>query len=111
MIEPNETKLIKAPTPPLVPSSDKGGGRQAFLCIIIFLLACLDRMSTESSSAANTEYHWLDEWSDEQYIYLETRIPSDSSGMEIDLNVTNGLIYARIARRTDEEPDSESSDD
>ena len=68
-------------------------------------------MSTESSSAANTEYHWLDEWSDEQYLYLETRIPDDASGMEIDLNVTNGLIYARIGRRTDEELNSASSAD
>jgi len=111
MIEPEETNLIKPPTPPLVPTSGDGGDRQAFLYLIIFLLACLDRMSTDSSSAAKTEYPWLDEWSDKEYLYLETHIPDDSSGMEIDLNVINGLIYARIARRTDNGLNSESPTD
>jgi hypothetical protein len=111
MIEPNKTQLGVPPTLPPVPTSSDGGDRQAFLYLIIFVLACLDRMSTESSSAANTEYQWLDEWSDEQYLYLETHIPDDSSGMEIDLNVSNGLIYARIARRTEEELDPESPKD
>ena len=110
-IKPKETKLNEPPNTPLVPISGDGGDRNAFLYLIIFLLACLDRMSTESSSAANTEYQWLDEWSDEHYLYLETRIPDDSSKMEIDLNVINGLIYARIARRTDDGLNSESPTD
>jgi hypothetical protein len=101
MIEPDETKRIEPPIPPLVPPSGDGGDRQAFFYLIMFLLAGLDRMSTDSSSAANADYDWLEEWSDEKYLYLEALFPDDLSGMEIDLNVSNGTIYARIARRID----------
>jgi hypothetical protein len=97
-IKPSETKLNEPSNTPLVPASRDEGDRNAFLNLIIFLQACLDRMSTDNSSAANTEYQWLDEWSDDDYLYLETRIPADSSGMAIDVNVCDGLIYARIAR-------------
>jgi hypothetical protein len=107
MIKPNETKPTKLPIPPLVPASGDGDDRQAFLYLIIFLLACLERIITDRASAAKAEYKWLEEWSDEDYFYLETHIPDDSSGMEIDLNVTNGSIYARIARRTDGNMNSE----
>jgi len=107
MMKLNETKLIKLQIPPLVPASGDGDDRQAFLYLIIFLLACLERIITDRASAKKTEYKWLEEWSDEDYFYLETHIPDDSSGMEIDLNVTNGLIYARIARRTDGNMNSE----
>jgi hypothetical protein len=97
MIELDETK---PPIPPLAPDSGDGGDRLAFFHLIMFLLACLDRMSTDSCGAPNTEYKWLEEWSDENYLYLETFFPVDSSEMEIDLNVSNGSIYARIARGT-----------
>jgi hypothetical protein len=107
MIKPNETKLTKLPIPPLVPASGDGDDRQAFSYLIIFLLACLERIITDRASAAKPQYKWLEEWSDEDYFYLETHIPDDSSGMEIDLNVTNGLIYARIARTTDGNMNSE----
>jgi hypothetical protein len=107
MIKPNETKVTKLPIPPVVPASGDGDDRQAFLYLIIFLLACLERIITDRASAAKAEYKWLEEWSDKDYFYLETNIPDDSSGMEIDLNVTNGSIYARIARRTDGNMNSE----
>jgi hypothetical protein len=97
-IKPSETKLNEHSNTPFVPASGDEGDRNAFLNLIIFLQACLDRMSTDNSSAANTEYQWLDEWSDDDYLYLETRIPADSSGMAIDVNVCDGLIFARIAR-------------
>lgn len=97
-IKPCETKLNDPPAPPLFPASCEEGDRNAFLYLITFLLACLDRMNSDDSSAANTEYKWLDEWSDDDYLYLESRIPDDSCGMAIDVNVGDGLIYARIAR-------------
>jgi hypothetical protein len=105
MLEHEVRIELDAPNPSSVPFPNVGGNRHALLCVVAFLLACLDRVSSDNS-AANTEYQWLDEWSDEDYLYLETLIPDDRSGFEIDLNLNKGSINARIARRIDDGMDS-----
>src|SRR5262249_48907983 len=73
--------------------------RRTLLYLLSFLLAGFDQIRASQVPLAAPSPEWLDHWDDENFVYLETRIPRDSSELEIDLNVHDGVIFARVARR------------
>jgi hypothetical protein len=102
MVEPNEMDPIKSRTPSVVPNSGASDDRPYLFLTVTLLLGFLARLNSSraSTSAPNTRNKWLEQWSDDEYIYLETTVPEESFELEFDLNVCNGKIFVRIARVT-----------
>ena len=84
--------------PPLIAEGDSPDQR-ALLYLLSFLVAGFDWVRSTRLSAKPTRAGWLEHWEDEEYTYLETRIPGDASELEVNLHVHQGVIFARIRRR------------
>jgi hypothetical protein len=72
--------------------------RRTLLYLLSFLLAGFDRIRLTRVPPAVPSPAWLDRWEDEDYVYFETRIAGDSSELELDLTIHDGVIFARVAR-------------
>jgi hypothetical protein len=88
---------VAQPTPAAEASAD----RRALLYLLSFLLAGFEQIRFSQVADRTPPVEWIDRWEDDDYIYLEARIPGDESGLRLDLNVDDGVILARIAQRWD----------
>jgi len=84
------------------PSTADNPDRRTLVYLLNFLLAGFERIPKTRIPPTNPPAKWLDQWEDDEYLYLETKIPGEASGLEIDLNVFNGVIYARIRHRRED---------
>ena len=101
MIESEPTRSSKAKPRLALPPCDLGADRQMLLAVINLLLAGYHRIHPDGPvRSAKTEIP-VEQWSDDEYIYLETRVPEEATGLELDLNVFDGVIYARFRRSDD----------
>ncbi len=82
------------------PTSDaaESPDRRALIYLLNFLLEGFERISSNGDPPASSPSERLDQWSNDDYMYIETRIPDDLSGLEMDLGLVNGVIFARIRR-------------
>ncbi len=87
------------PTPPIT-AEDDSPDRRTLLYLLSFVLAGVEGIRSTQMTPTPTPTEWLERWDDDEYTYLEARIPGDDSELELDLNVDNGVIFARIRRST-----------
>ena len=85
-------------TPPITDEGDSPD-RRTLLYLLSFVLAGFEWVRSSRMTAKSMPTEWLEHWEDDEYTYLETRIPGDTSELEIDLHVYEGVIFARIRRR------------
>lgn len=78
------------------PTSDaaESPDRRALIYLLNFLLEGFERISSNGDPPASSPSERLDQWSNDDYMYIETRIPDDLSGLEMDLGLVNGVIFA-----------------
>ena len=88
---------VAEPIPAAVASAD----RRALLYLLSFLLASFEQLRFSGVPDRTPPVEWIDRWEDDDYIYLEARIPGDESELRLDLNVEDGVIVARIGQRWD----------
>jgi hypothetical protein len=86
------------PTPPIT-TEDDSPDRRSLLNLLRIVLAGFERIRSTRIPREPKPSEWLERWDDEEYTYLEARISGGASELEVDLNVYNGLIFARIRRR------------
>ena len=86
-------------TPPIT-AEDDCPDRRILRCLLDFMMAGFETVRPTRMPPKPKPAEWLESWEDEEYTYLEARIPGDASELEIDLNVFNGVIFARIRRRS-----------
>jgi hypothetical protein len=90
-------------TPPLTADGDSPD-RRVLHSLMSFLVAGFDWVRSTRKPAKPMPAEWLERWEDEEYTYLESRIPGDTSELEVDLHVYGGVIFARIRRRLADSP-------
>jgi hypothetical protein len=93
----NEQIRITATPPPT--AEDESPERRTLLYLLNFVLTGVESVRTARMRTNSTSNGWLECWEDEEYTYLETRVAGDDSELELDLNVSHGVIFARIRRR------------
>ncbi|MGP0062266.1 MAG: hypothetical protein ACLQGP_01525 [Isosphaeraceae bacterium] len=103
MFKARATKRMHVPAAPPKPAIVDDPDRRTLVYLLNFLLASFERIQGKRTPPSTPAAARLDQWEDEEYLYLETAIPGDASGLEIDLNVFNGVIYARIRHRGERE--------
>jgi hypothetical protein len=83
-----------------VPAAIADPDRRTLVYLLSFLLVGFERLSGQPRApAAAPQPPWLEHWEDDEYLYFETRIPDDASGLEMDLHLHGGLIFARVGQR------------
>jgi hypothetical protein len=85
-------------TPPGT-ADDESPDRKTLLDLLSFVLTGLESIRSLRTTTSTSPGGWLERWDDDDYTYLETRIPGDASELELDVSVSNGVIFARIRRR------------
>jgi hypothetical protein len=103
MLNSRAAKRMPVPPDPAGPAIDDDPHRRTLVYLLNFLLAGFERTPTARIPATVPHAEWLDRWEDDQYVYLETSIPGEPSGLELDMNVYNGVIYARISHRREDQ--------
>jgi hypothetical protein len=103
MFTTRSTNRVRVPASPPPQGAADNPDRRTLLYLLSFLLAGFERIPSTRVPVTTGPAEWLDQWHDEEYVYLETRIPDDTSGLEIDLHVHDGVIFARIRRRGGDE--------
>jgi hypothetical protein len=101
------TDRIQVPESSFLPTAVGDADRRSLLYLLNFVLVGFERIRTSRLRPEVPFPGWLEHWEDENYLYLETRIPGDTSALEIDLNLHDGVISARIARQREEEESGE----
>ena len=109
MFNSRATERIHVPAAPSIPATAEGPDRRALVYLLDFLLSGFERICRARGSPRIPPVEWLSEWEDDEYLYLETRIPGGASGLEIDLNVFNGVIFARIPHRCEDEDEDQGA--
>jgi hypothetical protein len=92
-------KRVREPVSPPLPVAPDHPDRRILRYLLGFLIAGFERFQPSGVPTMTLPAEWLEDWSDEEYLYLETRITDDTSGLEIDMHLHNGVIFARIRHR------------
>ncbi len=103
MFKASATRRAHVPAAPPKPAATDDPDRRTLVYLLNFLLAGFERIPGKRPAPTSPPAEGLDQWEDEEYLYLETTIPGEASGLELDLNVFNGVIYARIRHRREDQ--------
>jgi hypothetical protein len=90
---------IRLTATPRNPAEDDSPDRRILLRLLSLVMAGYETARSPRMPSRAQPAEWLERWDDEEYTYLETRIPGEASDLDLDLNVQGGVIFARVRRR------------